>query len=86
MQLLQYNFEIGIVFDPQLYFDWNVKNICTTLAETSQNFVEVDSYAQGLALGHPSACPCRGAADMWDKPYHLPVLDFQQRTHFIHLP
>jgi len=39
--------------------------IILSLADKSQNFVEVDSYAQGLALGHghPSACPCKGGAD-----------------------
>lgn len=46
----------------------NINDIyaCTSLADKSQNFAEVDSYTQGLALGHghPSACPCRGAADI----------------------
>lgn len=49
-----------------LYFDCKVKNLCTSLADSSQNLVEVNSYAPGLALGlgRPSACPCRGAADI----------------------
>lgn len=79
MQLLQYNtlqFWNQYSLWSSVIFWLKCKcNICTILADTSQNFVEVDNYAQGLALGlgHPSACPCRGAADMWDKPYHLPM-------------
>lgn len=48
----------------------------------------MNSYAQGLALGlgHPSACPCRGAADIACGINFVtyPCVNFQQRTRFIH--